>query len=322
MALAKLLCVVLAGTQLVEGHSSFVRVALNGEWARPFQYIRNKTDPYIEKPDQNRPENERWYNDPTFPEKDYPESIRCGRDHMAHAAETEVMKVKAGDEIEIVATIQMPTANGFYPPITYWDDCPEGRGICRSDGKEGWFNRVYHPGPVMAHLSKVPEGMDVHEYDGTGEWVKIYTLGASVGKGDHPDRPRLMWPNNNDRSDLPPPRMRLTLPKQTPHGQYLLRLDSVYIGGMITYPGETEESLYRNAQVYGACVHIDVESEASGPLPKGIHIPEDIMTPSPGMHTDARGPSLYEAVDEDYVYPGGPLWDGETLTQDRVPPYL
>jgi hypothetical protein len=34
----------------------------------------------------------------------------------------------------------------------------------------------------MMHLSKVPMGKDVHTYDGSGEWVKIYTLGLEIRK--------------------------------------------------------------------------------------------------------------------------------------------
>lgn len=36
---------------------------------------------------------------------------------------------------------------------------------------------INHPGPVLVHLSKVPDDLDVHEYDGSGEWLKIWTLG-------------------------------------------------------------------------------------------------------------------------------------------------
>lgn len=43
---------------------------------------------------------------------------------------------------------------------------------------------INHPGPVVVHLSQVPDGQDVHEYDGTGEWVKIYTLGLEVREDD------------------------------------------------------------------------------------------------------------------------------------------
>jgi hypothetical protein len=36
----------------------------------------------------------------------------------------------------------------------------------------------------MMHLSKVPTGKDVHTYDGSGEWTKIYTLGLEIRKVD------------------------------------------------------------------------------------------------------------------------------------------
>lgn len=37
-----------------------------------------------------------------------------------------------------------------------------------------------HQGPFIAHLSKVLEGQDVHTYDGSGDWVKIHTLGMEM----------------------------------------------------------------------------------------------------------------------------------------------
>lgn len=36
---------------------------------------------------------------------------------------------------------------------------------------------INHVGPYLAHLSKVPEGLDITEYNGDGEWVKIYSKG-------------------------------------------------------------------------------------------------------------------------------------------------
>jgi hypothetical protein len=39
---------------------------------------------------------------------------------------------------------------------------------------------INHPGPFIAHLSKVPDGQDVQTYDGSGKWVKIFTLGLEV----------------------------------------------------------------------------------------------------------------------------------------------
>jgi hypothetical protein len=41
----------------------------------------------------------------------------------------------------------------------------------------------------MVHLSPVPEGKEIHEYDGSGEWVKIHTIGLEHRVEEHPDFP-------------------------------------------------------------------------------------------------------------------------------------
>lgn len=43
---------------------------------------------------------------------------------------------------------------------------------------------INHPGPVVVHLSQVPEGEETSSYNGTGEWVKIHTLGLEI-RTDH-----------------------------------------------------------------------------------------------------------------------------------------
>ena len=45
---------------------------------------------------------------------------------------------------------------------------------------------INHPGPFLAHLSKTPEGTDVRNYDGSGEWTKIYTLGLDTPTTEAP----------------------------------------------------------------------------------------------------------------------------------------
>lgn len=37
---------------------------------------------------------------------------------------------------------------------------------------------IYHPGPLGVYLSKAPTG-NVREYDGSGEWFRIYSLGLN-----------------------------------------------------------------------------------------------------------------------------------------------
>lgn len=112
---------------------------------------------------------------------------------MAHAPATDVLHVNAGDEIEF--------AHSRHNPEDWTDDlwynCPEGRGTCRL-GVD-----MPHPGPVLAHLGKVPDGVDVREYDGSGEWTKIYTLGFEYRK-DQRDPIHWLAYNNNT---VPVPRV-------------------------------------------------------------------------------------------------------------------
>lgn len=59
----------------------------------------------------------------------------------------------------------------------------------------GQMSNIIHSGPVSTYLSAVPEGTEIGEYDGSGEWVKIYTAGVEIFKG----RKLPHWlPNNND----------------------------------------------------------------------------------------------------------------------------
>ena len=38
---------------------------------------------------------------------------------------------------------------------------------------------IWHPGPLSIYLSRAPTG-DVREYDGSGQWFKIYELGLNM----------------------------------------------------------------------------------------------------------------------------------------------
>lgn len=89
---------------------------------------RNRTAPFTEAWTPNTNRNEREFLEPTYV-SDYPESVRCGRDNMAHAASTETLKVNAGDTLTI--------AHQRYDP-EHWQDnqwykCSDGRGSCAPD---------------------------------------------------------------------------------------------------------------------------------------------------------------------------------------------
>lgn len=334
--IALLWTVVLGGTSLVEGHNAWVRVAVNGVWARPFEHIRKFTPDFIELPRQNCVGcNPRCWYCPTYANSDYPASVRCGRGHMDSAAETTVLRVKAGDEVTILSTTLAPEYNllPVHDPRFQWDGCPNGRGICvnasyprsGSDSTIDSPDRVYHNGPVMAHLSKVPEGKDVHDYDGSGKWTKIYTLGAELTTDvDREDlgSPYFWKPAVGMDWNVPSPPFKFKIPKQTPAGQYLLRMDSVNLGFHV---GQNWKWQNAETQVYPGCAQIEVESEYSGNLPEGsVSFPEALYNEAPGMSQlgvrGEFGPGRYDRIvlDPNYVYPGGPLWDGEKLEQDRV----
>lgn len=37
-----------------------------------------------------------------------------------------------------------------------------------------------HPGPFLAHLSRAPDDQALTAYDGSGDWLKIYSLGYKL----------------------------------------------------------------------------------------------------------------------------------------------
>ncbi|KAI1740280.1 glycosyl hydrolase family 61-domain-containing protein [Xylaria scruposa] len=310
MGLKLYLTALLAAIPLSQCHFAFVRVALNGEWQDPTRFIRNKTEHFEEEWTPNTNVNWRAYTDPTYA-TDYPESVRCGRDNMRHAADTEVLKVRGGDFIEVAHT--RPGPENWSEVV--WNNCPYERGSCMNftGDTELKIMDLNHPGPFIAHLSRVPEGEDIHTYDGSGDWVKIYTLGMDMT--DDVINPIHWLPWNGDRyengSYRLPSRIAFNIPKQTPKGQYLLRFDLVNTG--VIQPGFTEFP----AQLYATCAQIQVESDGeSEALPKGVLIPEALSHFAPGMTTTL---TMYrsESLDTDYVYPGGPLWNGVNYVQDK-----
>jgi hypothetical protein len=92
---------------------------------------------------------------------------------MSHVNSTNVLKVLPGDTMEL--------AQHRLTPVEWKPEdlvnCPGGRGMCSKADMT-----IAQPGPLFVHLSKVPRGQDVRSYDGSGEWIKIYTLGVERRK--------------------------------------------------------------------------------------------------------------------------------------------
>jgi hypothetical protein len=104
-----------------------------------------------------------------------------------------------------------------------------------------------HPGPQQVYISRAPG--DVKEYDGSGEWAKIYTLtyslnGTEVGGGDGV----LKWATHRAQT------FEFVLPRETPEGEYLLRAE-----GLALHAAHKKDC----AQFYIACAQIRVTGEGS-----------------------------------------------------------
>jgi hypothetical protein len=67
------------------------------------------------------------------------------------------------------------------------------------------------------------------------------------------------------------------IPKETPAGDYLLRMDLIWAGLW-------EPPIYVSdgAQFYPTCAHLRIESDVEGSLPEGILIPEGLTAEQPG----------------------------------------
>ncbi|KAF2828463.1 hypothetical protein CC86DRAFT_287685 [Ophiobolus disseminans] len=122
-----------------------------------------------------------------------------------------------------------------------------------------------HPGPLFAYMSKSTVA-NVSEYEGEGEWFKIYEMGVktyanyTVGATWHSDG----WKS-----------FSFVIPMDIENGQYLLRAEHVAVHGAGTVGG---------AQYYVGCAQIEVRG-ASGKkaAPVGRF---------PGMY-NARDPGLF-----------------------------
>lgn len=86
---------------------------------------------------------------------------------------------------------------------------------------------IIHPGPSTIHMSRAPG--DVKQYQGDGDWFKVY---EDVICGPmHPLQ-------DSDWCSWAKPTVGFTVPRDTPPGQYLVRVEHIAIHGAES--GDTE----------------------------------------------------------------------------------
>jgi len=154
--------------------------------------------------------------------------------------------------------------------------------------------KVEHPGPLSVMLSKVPDGMDITDYDGSGKWFKIYELAA---KGFNSSGIEWGWYGVNEAI--------WTIPEDTPPGYYLMRAEHDAVHEAFNAPTTMDGTQY-----YFECAHIQVTGgnpdAQPGPL---VDIPGYITGWEPGLFF-----SMYYPTPKDYTVPGPAVWPGNDPT--------
>ncbi|KAJ8123783.1 hypothetical protein ONZ43_g344 [Nemania bipapillata] len=114
---------------------------------------------------------------------------------------------------------------------------------------------LYHQGPVSLYMSKAPT--TAAEYDGSGDWFKIFDWGPKFGGG------QAQWTMTSSYSG--------TIPKCIPSGDYLLRIQSLAIHN----PGATP-------QWYISCGQITVSGGGTTLPSPTVKIPGAFKATDPG----------------------------------------
>ncbi|CAE7176892.1 hypothetical protein P3342_008270 [Pyrenophora teres f. teres] len=142
--------------------------------------------------------------------------------------------------------------------------------------------KFQHPGPGMVYMSKAPTS--VQSYDGSGDWFKIYEEGVCDG-GDFTST---AWCDYN--RDF----IAAKIPKDTPNGEYLVRVE--HIGVHRSHVNQPEH--------YVSCLQVKVQGGGNG-------------TPGPMV----KFPGAYKATDpyanfsiyngrKAFPMPGPAVWKG------------
>ncbi|KAF2034360.1 hypothetical protein EK21DRAFT_97466 [Setomelanomma holmii] len=143
---------------------------------------------------------------------------------------------------------------------------------------------IFHPGPLQFYLAKVPSGQTAATWEGTGNvWFKIYAEPAKISGG------QLSWDSLNKAS------VSVTIPKNTPSGDYLLRVEHIALHSASNLNG---------AQIYLSCAQITVTGGGSGSPSPLVAFPGAYKNTDPGLKVN-----IYSGATS-YTPPGPAVWSG------------
>ncbi|KAJ4362373.1 hypothetical protein N0V83_010466 [Neocucurbitaria cava] len=151
-----------------------------------------------------------------------------------------------------------------------------------------------HPGPQQVYISRAPGTGGAVEYDGSGEWARIYSLTSAMNASKELyDGGVIEWATHKART------FNFRLPAELQAGEYLVRAE-----GLALHAAHKPNC----AQFYVACAQIRVVSSAATREGGGVPGP-NIRFPG-GYQWDSEGvliPEFWSRL-ADYTAPGPKLW--------------
>ncbi|KAH6899218.1 glycoside hydrolase [Coprinopsis sp. MPI-PUGE-AT-0042] len=145
---------------------------------------------------------------------------------------------------------------------------------------------VYHPSTTNIYMAKAPSGVDIANWDGSGQvWFRVHEVPAVTNGGSS-----ISFPSDGTT------KIEFTLPSSLPNGQYLVRVENIALHGAGSYGG---------AQFYISCAQINVTGGGSGNPGPLVSIPGVYTGNEPGILLN-----IYYPVPRTYTMPGPTLWRG------------
>ncbi|KUI69920.1 putative endo-beta-1,4-glucanase D [Cytospora mali] len=147
---------------------------------------------------------------------------------------------------------------------------------------------ISHPGPLSVWMSKAPDGTAANEYDGSGDWFKVYELTYYEINSEG-----IQW------ATYPPgssgiKNFTLDLPTELATGEYLMRAEHVALHAAEEFEG---------AQYYIGCAQLSVTGSGSGTPSPTSKIPGQYTGHEPGLIID-----IYYPIPTNYTAPGISTW--------------
>jgi hypothetical protein len=145
---------------------------------------------------------------------------------------------------------------------------------------------IYHDGPGQIFLSKLPESIkDLNDYDGSGNFFKIGYAGPVSAT---------QWFLQDKFS------MNATVPKTTPPGKYLLRIEQFL-----------PSSQHGQSQWFVNCAHVEIVGNGGGIPGPFVRFPNAYSQDEPSVWFREEGTeSGYPKDMMKYVEPKPKVWEG------------